>query len=88
MRVLEFYEGRDKRYTEELIYQDFFEEDSEDDNGTAMKVILEYDGKPIGYGQIYPITDEGYEEYEYDNRNETIYGMDQFVFWHLASKTE
>lgn len=23
MRVLEFYEGRDKQYTEELIYQDF-----------------------------------------------------------------
>ena len=49
MRVLEFYEGRDKKYTEELIYENFFEEDDE----IALKVILEYDGKPIGYGQIY-----------------------------------
>lgn len=92
MRVLEFYEGRDKRYTEELIYQDFFEEDSEDDNGAAMKVILEYEGDPIGYGQIYPITDEGCEEYEYDNRNETVYGMDQFIgepdYWDRGIGTE
>ena len=29
MRVLEFYEGRDKRYTEELIYQDFFDNRNE-----------------------------------------------------------
>ena len=92
MRVLEFYEGRDKRYTEELIYQDFFEEDSEDDNGAAMKVILEYEGDSIGYGQIYPITDEGCEEYEYDNRNETVYGMDQFIgepdYWDRGIGTE
>lgn len=80
MRVLEFYEGRDKRYTEEMIHEDFFEEDD-----SVMKAILEYDGKPIGYGQIYEITDgheEGapcYEEYKYDNRSETVYGIDQFI---------
>lgn len=27
MRVLEFYEGRDKRYTPELIQEDFFEDE-------------------------------------------------------------
>ena len=70
MRVLEFYEGRDKRYTPELIQEDFFRRDEEDD-GNVIKAILEYDGKPIGYGQIYSITGEAYDEYGYENRNET-----------------
>ncbi len=88
MRVLEFYEGRDKRFTEELIYEDFFEEDDEG----VIKVILEYDRRSIGYGQIYPILDEGYKEYEYENRNETVYGMDQFIgepdFWNRGIGAE
>ena len=75
MRVLEFYEGRDKKYTEELIYEDFFEEDDE----IALKVILEYDGKPIGYGQIYEMIDDYYGHYGYENRNETLYCIDQFI---------
>ena len=75
MRVLEFYEGRDKRYTQELIYENFFEEDDE----SAIKVILEYDGRPIGYGQIYEIMDRDYGEYGYVNRSGTVYGMDQFI---------
>lgn len=88
MRVLEFYEGRDKRYTEELIYEDFFEEDDD----AAIKVILEYGGKPIGYGQIYEILDEYYGEYEYENRGETVYGIDQFIgepdYWNRGIGTE
>lgn len=79
MRVLEFYEGRDKRYTPELIQEDFFEEDDEEDGENMIKAILEYDGKPIGYGQIYGITGEACEEYGYENRNETVYGIDQFI---------
>lgn len=90
-RVLEFYEGRDKRYTPELIQEDFFEED-EEDGGNVIKVILEYDGKPIGYGQIYGITGEVYEEYGYENRNETVYGIDQFIgepdYWNRGIGTE
>lgn len=88
MRVLEFYEGRDKRYTEELIYEDFFEEDDD----AAIKVILEYGGKSIGYGQIYEILDEYYGEYEYENRGETVYGIDQFIgepdYWNRGIGTE
>ena len=91
MRVLEFYEGRDKRYTPELIQEDFFEED-EEDGGNVIKAILEYDGKPIGYGQIYGITGEAYEEYRYENRNETVYGIDQFIgepdYWNRGIGTE
>lgn len=33
-RVLEYYEGRDKKFTEELIDREFFQED----NDTAVKV--------------------------------------------------
>ena len=88
MRVLEFYEGRDKKYTEELIYEDFFEED----DNIALKVILEYDGKPIGYGQIYEMTDENHGHYGYENRNETVYCIDQFIgepdYWNRGIGTE
>ena len=53
---------------------------------------LEYDGKPIGYGQIYGITGEVYEEYGYENRNETVYGIDQFIgepdYWNRGIGTE
>lgn len=88
MRVLEFYEGRDKKYTEELIYEDFFEEDDE----IALKVILEYDGKPIGYGQIYEMIDDYYGHYGYENRNETLYCIDQFIgepdYWNRGIGTE
>ena len=91
MRVLEFYEGRDKRYTPELIQEDFFEDD-EEDGGNMIKAILEYDGKSIGYGQIYGITGEAYEEYGYENRNETVYGIDQFIgepdYWNRGIGTE
>ena len=61
-RVLEFYEGRDRQYTGELIREDFFEKD----NDFVMKVIVEYGGLPIGYGQIYPMGDEDYSHYEYE----------------------
>lgn len=87
-RVLEFYEGRDKRYTEELIREDFFEEN----NDSVMKVIVEYDGVPIGYGQIYPMGGEDYGHYGYDNRNETVYCLDQFIgepdYWNKGIGTE
>lgn len=88
MRVLEFYEGRDKRYTKELIQEDFFEEDDE----IAIKVILEYDSKPIGYGQIYELTDEDFSHYGYDSRNGMVYGTDQFIgepdYWNKGIGTE
>lgn len=87
-RVLEFYEGRDKRYTEELIQKDFFEEDED----IAIKVIIEYGGTPIGYGQIYEMTDECYSHYGYDNQNHAVYGIDQFIgepdYWNRGIGTE
>lgn len=74
-RVLEFYGGRDKKYTLETL-KEHYTESWEDE---VIRVIIEYQGKPIGYGQIYKIYDELYEDYHYPKTNEVVYGMDQFI---------
>lgn len=74
-RVLEFYEGRDKTYTIETI-KEHFSEEWEDE---VLRVIIEYQGKPIGYGQIYKMYDELYDNYHYPRSSEIVYGMDQFI---------
>ncbi len=79
--VLEFYEGRDKKYTLEDIKKHFSEKWEDE----VFRVIIEYQGKPIGYGQIYKMYDELYDDYHYPRSNEIVYGMDQFIgepnFW-------
>ena len=74
-RVLEFYGGRDKKYTYEEIKKHYTEEWEDE----VYRVIIEYQGKPIGYCQFYKVYDELYEEYQYPKRNEIVYGMDQFI---------
>lgn len=74
-RVLEFYEGRDKKYTLKDI-KEHFSEEWEDE---VLRVIIEYQGNPIGYGQIYKMYDELYDDYHYPRSNEIVYGMDQFI---------
>ena len=74
-RVLEFYEGRDKKYTLETI-KEHYSEPWEDE---VFRVIIEYQGKPIGYGQVYKMYDELYSDYHYPKTNEIVYGMDQFI---------
>ena len=74
-RVLEFYEGRDKKYTLEGI-KEHFSKEWEDE---VLRVIIEYKDKPIGYGQIYKLYDELYDDYNYTKSNEIVYGMDQFI---------
>ena len=53
-RVLEFYGGRDKKYTLESI-KAHYTEPWEDE---VIRVIIEHQGQPIGYGQIYKMYDE------------------------------
>ena len=48
-RVLEFYGGRDKKYTMESL-KEHYTEKWEDE---VFRVIIEYNSIPIGYGQIY-----------------------------------
>ena len=59
-RVLEFYDGRDAKYTAETIREKYTEE--EDD---FYRMIIEYDSVPIGYAQMYRVQGELFEEYDY-----------------------
>ena len=74
-RVLEFYGGRDKKYTLEEIKKHFSEEWGDE----VFRVIIEYQGVSIGYGQIYKMYDELYVECHYPKTDEIVYGMDQFI---------
>ena len=74
-RVLEFYGGRDKKYTLESL-KEHYTEKWEDE---VFRVIIEYDNVPIGYGQVYKMYDELYSDYHYPKTNEIVYGMDQFI---------
>lgn len=87
-KVLEYYGGRDKKYTLEDIKTKYYS-DWEDE---VIRVIIEYDNNPIGYGQIYKMYDELYEDYHYLKSNEIVYGMDQFIgetdYWSKGIGTE
>lgn len=86
-KVLEFYGGRDKNYTFEKI-KEKYTEPWEDE---VIRVIIEYDNIPIGYGQIYKMYDELYEDYHYPKTDEIVYGMDQFIgetnYWSMGIGT-
>lgn len=87
-RVLEFYEGRDKKYTLEEIKKHFSEKWQDE----VFRVIIEYQGMPIGYGQIYKMYDELYDDYNYPRSDEIVYGMDQFIgepdYWNKGIGTK
>ena len=74
-RVLQFYGGRDKKYTLETLKEHYTEPWKDE----VIRVIIEYNGQPIGYGQIYKMYDELYDDYHYPRSNEIVYGMDQFI---------
>ena len=83
-RVLEYYGGRDQKYTLEKIRQEYIEEDMD----ISTRLIIEYGGKPIGYAQVYNMIDEYYDSYHYDKTGEKVYCMDQFIgepdYWGLG----
>jgi RimJ/RimL family protein N-acetyltransferase len=47
--------------------------------GEGFRVIVEYEGIPIGYGQVYRVCGELYDEYEYAPSEDVVYAMDQFI---------
>jgi hypothetical protein len=49
-RVLEFYEGRDVRFTMETLSDTFLEEIPD-----GFRMIIEYKEQPVGYGQAYQL---------------------------------
>ena len=71
--VLEYYEGRDRPHTMDDIDENFY------DSSEETRCIVEYDGVPIGYAQFYVVAENERRLYGYEDVQETIYGMDQFI---------
>ena len=76
-RVLEFYEGRDTTWTEASVQEHFYV--APDHEAEYLRVIIELDGKSIGYGQIYRLYGELFDEYQWPSTGEVVYAMDQFI---------
>lgn len=87
-RILEFYGGRDKKYTLESLKEHYTKPWKDE----VIRVIIEYNGQPIGYGQIYRMYDELYDDYHYPRSSEIVYGMDQFIgevdYWNRGIGTK
>lgn len=87
-RVLEFYEGRDKKYTQKEIKEHYTEQWTDE----IYRVIIECDAIPIGYAQIYRVQGEIFNEYNYHDTDKKIYAMDQFIgepeYWNKGIGTE
>ena len=45
----------------------------------GFRVIIEYRGIPVGYGQVYQVTGEMFSEYDYPDEGRTVFAMDQFI---------
>ena len=73
-RVLEYYEGRDVRFTKETLSAHFLEELPD-----GFRVIIEYGNVPIGYGQIYQLSGDMFDEYDYPEDGSVVFAMDQFI---------
>ena len=73
-RVLRYYEGRDQPHDLTRIREHFYPEGET----VERRCLVEYDGAPIGYLQIYPLDAPGLAEYGYPP-DERIDGMDLFI---------
>jgi aminoglycoside 6'-N-acetyltransferase len=71
--LLEYYEGRDRPHDLDMVREDFYKNDEE------TRCIVEYEGKPIGYIQFYPLDEDSRVAYGYVKRDEKIFGTDQFI---------
>lgn len=84
-RVLEFYEGRDRPFTEEMVLEEYIEVDD-----GVERCIITYKRMEIGYIQIYPLDKETQALYQISG--EDYYGMDQFIgepeYWNRGLGTE
>lgn len=87
-RVLEFYDGRDKKYTQKTIREQYTEQWADE----LYRVIIQYDTTPIGYAQIYRVQGKLLDEYNYHKTDEKIYAMDQFIgepeYWNMGIGAE
>ncbi|MBR3105441.1 MAG: GNAT family N-acetyltransferase [Lachnospiraceae bacterium] len=86
-RVLEYYEGRDVRFTMDTLAEHFLEEIPD-----GFRVIIEYEDQPVGYGQAYQLSEEMFEEYDYPDNGKVVYAIDQFIgepdYWNRGIGSE
>ena len=73
-KVLEYYEGRDVRFTMDTLAAHFLEEIP-----GSFRMIIEYGDQPVGYAQAYQLSGEMFEEYDYPDSGKVVYAMDQFI---------
>ena len=73
-RVLEYYEDRDVRFTPETLSAHYLEELPD-----GFRVIIEYGNVPVGYGQIYRLSGELFDEYGCPDDGSVVFAMDQFI---------
>lgn len=72
--VLTYYEGRDRPHDADLVDAHFYmQEDS------AVRCLVEYENRPIGYIQFYEIEEEERLAYGYSETTDKIFGTDQFI---------
>ena len=85
--VLQYYEGRDNPFSVEKVEQEFFEGDED-----VARCLVEFNEKPIGYLQFYEVPEDERKIYDYDDSEEVIYGMDQFIgesgYWNQGIGTQ
>ena len=74
-RVLNFWEGKSAVYTFEKVTENYYSEKDVE----CIRVIIEYEGKAIGYVQMYKLNEELLNEYEYPLTDKVVYGIDQFI---------
>lgn len=72
--LLQFYEGRDRGLGPLAIREKYLANQGDPVTGC----IVEWDGRPIGYTQFYPLDDGEKTRYRYPIADR-IYGMDQFI---------
>ena len=74
-RILNFWEGKSSVYDLDRITEKYYSEEDVE----IIRTIIEYDGKSIGYVQMYKLNDELLNEYEYPLTDKVVYGIDQFI---------
>lgn len=72
--VLQFYEGRDRPFTLEMVEEKFMK-----GSPPVSRCIVTFEDREIGYLQYYPIDEEERDKYGYSQSQEVIYGTDQFI---------
>ena len=74
-RILNFWEGKSTVYTFEKVTEKYYSEK----DVKKIRAIIEYEGKAIGYVQMYKLNKELLNEYEYPLTDKVVYGIDQFI---------